>query len=112
MLCERLRWERDERDVIDGEMKPVRPLDGNRRCVTWLLSSSHVIPSHWQQSEEEDQLRGRWGEEVDKLEEKAKSESLSIWLQEQETWTTENNKDRSSNNGIVVTETINLEKTM
>lgn len=69
-------------------MKPASPLEGKKRCVTWWLFWSQVIPSQLQQSMEGDQLRGgRWGEKVEKFEEKDKRESLSSWLQEEETWT-------------------------
>jgi len=64
--------------VRDGKMKPARPLEGSKSCMT-LKSSSQRMPSHRQQSTEEDQLRG---EGVDMFLEKAKSESLSSWLQE------------------------------
>jgi len=64
--------------VREGKMKPARVLDGSNRCMT-LDSSSQPMPSQRQQSTEAVQLRG---EGVDKFLEKAKSESLSSWLQE------------------------------
>lgn len=73
-----------------------------------LIIWSQVIPSQSQQSEERDQLRGRWGEKVDIFEEKDKSESWSIWLQEEETWT----RKKVRNKVVVMIETINLEKNM
>jgi hypothetical protein len=75
-LWERLRWERCVRFPREGDILPMRPLEGNQIWVTWRLWSQEM-PSQWQQSME-DQFSG--GEDV-LLKAKDKREWQSIWLQ-------------------------------
>lgn len=102
----------------DGEMEPVRPLQGSHRRVTLLLwlrlrlrlrlrsLSPHRMPSQRQQSREADQLRGGC---VTMFLEKARSESLSTCSQDEASTGT---RKQDSTNSIMImttTEAVNLE---
>jgi hypothetical protein len=66
----------DVRFSKSGDILPLRPLEGNQIWVTRLLRSQEM-PSHWQQSME-DQFSG--GEDI-RLKAKDERELRSIWLQ-------------------------------